>query len=400
MNVTGVVDHIGLQGDGVVTLPSGPVFIPKVLQGETVEIVDGKLKRVVTASPQRVSPFCAHFDTCGGCKFQHWAGSPYAAWKRQTAVDALLKQGLDITVAALIDAHGQGRRRVVLHVRESSGIWQAGFMEAKSHDLTAIMRCPVLVPELLDAAQIAGAFGPVLGACDVSITAATNGLDVAVKAERSAVQRRLPKLQLIFEQLGLLRLSVNNEPILTRTQPFVQMGLAQVPLPLQPFLQATKAGEDAIGDLVTDALKKARYVADLFCGIGPFAFRIAERSRVHAVDVDKPSVASLGQAARQSQGLKPMTSEVRDLFRVPLVAQELNEFDAVVLDPPRAGAEGQCRHIAKSKVRRIVYVSCNAQTFARDAKILVNGGYNLKRLTLIDQFKWTPHVELVGEFRF
>jgi 23S rRNA (uracil1939-C5)-methyltransferase len=164
------------------------------------------------------------------------------------------------------------------------------------------------------------------------------------------------------------------------------------------FLQATAEGEKLLATLVLEALRKSKRVVDLFCGLGPFAFRLAKSASVHAVDSEKPAIAALQDAVRRTQGLKPVTAEARDLFRNPLVAQELNEFDGVVLDPPRAGAEGQCRQIAKSRVKRVAFVSCDVTTFARDAKVLVEGGYKLKGVTPVDQFKWTAHLEMVGVF--
>ncbi len=389
-----IVERLGQQGDGV----AGALHIAKVLPGEEIKVVDGRLQSVVRPSPERVVPFCIYFDRCGGCKFQHWAHEPYAKWKRQIVVDALQRVGIDHAVGELIDAHGLGRRRVVLHVRERDGAWHAGFMETKSHTLTEIDLCAVLEPALRDAPLIAAAFGPSLGPCDVAITAADNGLDVAVKAERSAVQRRLLALQDVFQSHKLCRLSVNGETLFSVEPPSVKIGQAQVVLPLNSFLQATRNGEETLALFVVGALKKAKRVADLFCGIGPFTFRLAEMAQIQAIDIDRASVGSLQHAVRHAKGLKPITSEVRDLFRNPLVTQELNEFDAVVIDPPRAGAETQVRNLAKSKVKQVISVSCDAQTFARDARILIDGGYKLTSVTPVDQFKWTAHVEIVGVF--
>jgi 23S rRNA (uracil1939-C5)-methyltransferase len=393
-----VVERMGQQGDGVATARAGLLHLAKVLPGEVIEVADGKLVKVIEGSPDRVPAFCAHYATCGGCKFQHWHEGAYAAWKRAIVVDALKRAGIDVEVGELVDAHGAGRRRVTYHVRERDGTWQAGFMEAKSHVLTAIDVCPVLEPGMRETAAIAAAFGPILRVCDVSVTLADNGLDVAVKAERSAVAKRLSALQMIFLDRKLARLTVNGEALFVVTAPFVVMGKAKVPLPLSSFLQATREGETVLAEFVGGALEKSKNVIDLFCGVGPFALRLAERARVHAVDIEKTSVGSLEAAVKMAQGLKPVTAEVRDLIRNPMVAQELNEFDGVVLDPPRAGAEAQVRMIAKSKVKRVVSVSCDAQTFARDAQILIGGGYKLKRVLPIDQFKWTAHVEILGEF--
>ena len=392
------VDRLGHRGDGLVQTTHGPLAIPKTLTGETVEVLDGRLHRIVTASPERQLAFCNHFATCGGCKFQHWQHEPYAAWKRNLLVEALSAKGLSPEIARMVDAHGAGRRRVSFHVRQQQGIWVAGFMELKSHDLCAINSCPVLVPALQQTPDMAAAFGAVLGPCDVAITAADNGLDVNVKAERSAVLRRLGALNEIVTAHNILRLSVNGEIHTSKAAPIVKMGKAHVQLPVQSFLQATALGEETLAALVASHVGRAKQVADLFCGLGPFAFRLAETSKVLAIDADKPAVASLQLAARSSQGLKPVTTETRDLFRVPVVPSELKGFDAVVFDPPRAGAEDQARQLAKSPVKRIIAVACDVGNFSRDANILVNGGYTLKHVTPVDQFKWTAHLEMVGLF--
>jgi 23S rRNA (uracil1939-C5)-methyltransferase len=198
--------------------------------------------------------------------------------------------------------------------------------------------------------------------------------------------------------LDLARLNINGNMVATSVTPFVSIGKAQVQVPPGSFLQATKAGEEALASLVLASLGKSKSVADLFCGIGPFALRIAEKAKVTAIDSDKSAIASLARAARLTTGIKPLKAEVRDLMREPLVTNELKEFDAVVFDPPRAGAEAQARKLAKSNVKIIVAVSCDPASFARDAEILVSGGYRLKSLNAVDQFKWTSHVEIVGTF--
>ena len=176
------------------------------------------------------------------------------------------------------------------------------------------------------------------------------------------------------------------------------MGRVRVALPPGGFLQATVAGEAALADLVLAHTGKAKSVADLFCGVGPFALRLAERTRVAAFDLDAAAVAALQQAANGVSGLKPVEAMARDLFRRPLVASELSRFDAVVFDPPRQGAQAQTVELAKSKVPLVVAVSCSAATFARDAKLLLDGGYRLTRVTPVDQFRYSPHVEIVGRF--
>lgn len=392
------IERLGNKGDGIGRIGDANVFVTKVLSGETVELVHGKLKRIVEPSTERQDAFCQYYDSCGGCKFQHWKHAPYAEWKRMLVVDALKSQGIDAEVSPLLDAHGAGRRRVSLHVRQINGAWVAGFMEARSHDLVAIENCPVLVPQLKDAPAIAASFGLLLGDSDVMITVADNGLDVAIKAERQAASKHIAKFRILMEKYKILRLALNEEVVAQLSVPAIVMGAAHVQLPLHSFLQATSEGEQVLARLVKEPLRKAKKILDLFCGVGPFAFRLAEIAKVHAIDLDKNSIANLLQATRFVQDLKPITAEARDLFDNPLVPQELNEYDAVVFDPPRAGAETQVKNLAKSKVKRIVSVACDAQTFARDAAILIKGGYKLGPITPVDQFKYSAHVEIVASF--
>jgi 23S rRNA (uracil1939-C5)-methyltransferase len=392
------VESLGLKGDGLVRAGDLVLAVPKVLAGEEIDLAMGKLTRVVTASPERIAPFCKHYDRCGGCKFQHWRLEPYQNWKRNLLIDALAAKGLKPDVGEIVDAHGEGRRRVSLHVREVNGVWAAGFMEQKSHDLIAIDQCPVLVPALQNAMPLAAAFGLPMGNCDIAITASDTGLDVAVKAERKAVPRRMEVLTEIVRKYGVQRLTINGEIFVATSSPMMQIGKAEVGLPVTSFLQATQTGEETLAALVREHVKSAKHVADLFCGIGPFALRMAEKAKVYAADNDKLAIANLQAAVKNTQGLKPLKAEARELFREPLTPLELNVFDAVVVDPPRAGADAQARSLAKSKVQRVVMVSCDVTTFTRDAAILVAGGYRFNSVTPVDQFKWTGHLEMVGVF--
>ncbi len=384
------IERVGERGDG---LAQGKAFA-RTLPGETVS----SSGEVLLSSPDRIAPFCPVFDTCGGCKLQHWSLAPYQAWKVGLLAQALKAQDIETKLNPIIDAHGLGRRRVTLHVRQVNGAWVAGFMAEKTHALVALDACPILEPKLQNAPQIARQFGALLGACDVSITAADNGLDVAVKAERKLADKVMSGFEILMQRHNILRVAINGLALAQITPPLTQMGKAQVQLPIGSFLQATLLGQETLAMLLEPHLKKAKTVLDLFCGVGPFTFAMAEKHKVHGIDADKPSIALLQNAVRHVTGLKPITAASQDLFVNPLVPAELNEYDAIVFDPPRAGAEAQCRNIAKSKVKTVIAVSCDVQTFARDAKILIGGGYILKEVTPVDQFKYTPHLEVVGAF--
>lgn len=294
-------------------------------------------------------------------------------------------------IATPIIAHGAGRRRATLHATKT----QAGFMALRSHSIHDLDRCPILVPALANAPWIACHIAAAIGPCDVSFTASDMGLDVAIRLKGA---RPNPKLTTIARGFDLARLSLNGEPLILHRQPTVTMGKADVPLPVASFLQATQEAESVLAGLVADAVARAKHVADLFCGVGPFALWLAERAPVFAADSDAPAIAALDAARRKARGLKPITAERRDLFREPLGPFELNRFDAVVLDPPRAGAEAQVRELAKSKVRTIAYVSCDPQSFARDAAILVASGYAIGPVTPVDQFAFSAHTEVFAAF--
>ncbi|MBC8036628.1 MAG: class I SAM-dependent RNA methyltransferase [Rhizobiales bacterium] len=397
------ITGLGRRAEGLAMDQGLNLFVPYALPGETLlASMDGERARIVRIekpSPERVQPFCPYFGACGGCQLQHWDAKPYGIWKRGLVETALRHRGIEVPIADVIDAHGAGRRRVSLHVRRNEGEVTAGFMAARSHVLLDIERCPIVVPALANATAIARSLGEKLGDCDVALTATNGGIDAAVKAERKIAEREAPKLAALTSDLDLARLTVNGDIIVTRRTPSVKMGHSDVVLPPASFLQATEAGEMHLADCVIAAAGQAKSVADLFCGCGPFALRLAATTRVSAFDNDRSAIAALAQAVRATSGLKPVTATVRDLFREPLVANELKDFDAVVFDPPRAGAEAQARQIAKSKVKTVVAVSCDPVTLARDAEILVRGGYRIETVTPIDQFKWTSHVETVAVFR-
>ncbi|MCP8939046.1 RNA methyltransferase [Alsobacter sp. SYSU M60028] len=405
-----LITRLGQRGDGVADGPGGPVFVAGALPGETVEAeVEGERGRLVaveTPSPSRVAPFCPHYGRCGGCVMQHADPATYAAWKREGVVAALRHARLDAPVEPLVAAHGEGRRRATFHVRRAPGegrpVAIAGFMAARSHEVVPLDACPLLVPALADAPALARALGEALGGAgkplDVQLTATAGGIDVDVRGHGPASPSQRRSLALLAERLDLARLSLHGDVVVERRPPLVTMGKAIVAPPPGGFLQATAQGEEALARLVVEAVGKAKIVADLFAGVGPFALRLAERASVHAVESDGAAMLALDRAARQTPGLKPIGVETRDLFRRPLLGPELARFDAVAFDPPRAGAEAQARQLAGSAVPVVVAVSCNAASFARDAALLVAGGYTLARVTPVDQFWQSAHVELVGVF--
>lgn len=400
-----VIERLGARGDGVAIVDGVPVHIAGVLPGEHVLAeINGERGRVLSiekASALRVQPFCPLFGTCGGCAVQHATDETYRSWKQANAVTALARAGLVAPALEMVDAHGEGRRRVVLHVRRVGNAVRAGFMMARSHDLVPVEVCPVLVPALQGAPAVAEKLATIVGLAkplDVQVTATLGGLDVDMRGQGPLREPLRIALGRAADKLDLARLSLHGDLIVERRAPLIPMGPAQVLPPPGGFLQATAAGEAEMSARVLAATEGAKRVADLFAGVGPFALRLAARAEVHAVESDAGALDALDRAWRTTQGLKRITREVRDLFRRPLMPQELAGFDAVVLDPPRAGAEMQVKQIAASTLTRVVMVSCDVTTFARDAKMLVDSGFAMGDVALIDQFRHSAHIELVCSF--
>jgi 23S rRNA (uracil1939-C5)-methyltransferase len=407
------ITRIGHRGDGIADTPDGPVYAPYTLPGETVtaEAVPGHpdrrhLLEVETASPDRVPPICPYFGICGGCAFQHWALPRQQAWKRQQVVDALNQARVRADVGTLIDApidsHGEGRRRAVFHARSHGDVLTVGFAATRAHHVVAIDHCPILASGLAGAVPAAWAIAEALKSAgkplDIQVTETAGGLDVDVRGSGALARGHVAALATVAAQHRLARLTRHGELIAQRTAPMVAMGRANVTLPPGAFLQATVAGETTLAELVLTYAGKAKTVADLFCGVGPFALRLAERAKVAAADSDAAAITALTAAIKSTSGLKPVAAQARDLFRRPLVPMELKGFDAVVFDPPRQGAQAQARELAASAVPVVVAVSCDAQTFARDAAILAAGGYRLTAVTPVDQFRYSPHIEIVARF--
>ena len=402
------IASMGHRGDGIAEARDPAVYVPYTLPGETVEVeaVPGhpdrrRLLAVKLPSPERIAPVCPHFGTCGGCAVQHWSLASYRAWKRGLVIEALAQAGLNAPVGDLIDAHGEGRRRAVFHARSRGrDILEVGFAASRSHRIVDVDRCPVLSPALdgaIDAAwDLAETVKHKGKPLDIQVTATEVGLDVDLRGSGPLPPEAMSRLARAADAHRLARLTRHGELVAQRAVPVVRVGKAVVPLPPGAFLQATAEGEASLARLVCAHVAEARNIADLFCGIGPFALRLAERARVTAADSDAGAVAALGAAAKTTPGLKPVATERRDLYRRPFAEPELEPFDAVVFDPPRQGALAQAQKLARCDVPFVIAVSCNAATFARDVRVLVDGGYRLEAVTPVDQFRYTPHVEIVA----
>lgn len=398
------VDRLGHRGDGIADTPDGPVYLQGALPGEAVSatVVGGRAKQVeITAtSAERIDPVCRHFASCGGCTVQHLALPSYLEWKRALVKTALSDRGIDVEVGDVVPSPVGSRRRAALTATRAGRHTLLGYHEKASHRLVDINECPVLDADIVKALPglkvLAGLLLPRKGELRVNVLATTSGLDVAFEKADRAYEKNLVELSRLTAEFGFARLTINGETLLEIRPPVLDMsGTAVVPPP-GGFTQATLAAENALCELVIKGLGKPRKVADLFAGVGTFTFKIARSASVHAVEGDKAALEALDRALRIPKGLKQVTKERRDLFRRPLMAEELNTFDAVVFDPPRAGAQAQAEQLALSQVGRIAAVSCNPATLARDLRTLLDGGYALHKVTPVDQFLFSSHIEVVA----
>jgi 23S rRNA (uracil1939-C5)-methyltransferase len=403
------IESLGAQGDGV---SADHVYAALTLPGERVRAeVRGdraEVLEILEPSRDRITPACPHFGDCGGCALQHWASEPYLAWKAEQIRLALGREQIETEILTPFAAQPGARRRLALHARKQDGRVRLGFKARRSWRLVPIETCPIALAPLVAALpalrELAGPLAEhAKSAPTLHVTWTLSGLDVDV----TGVERRSGGLSADARQRAakraaagdMARVTLAGEVIYQARQPVVRFGPATVALPPGSFLQAVEEAETAMADFAVEAIAGAARIADLYCGAGAFTFRLAEVAAVHAADVSAPAIKALIAATGSAPGLKPITAEARDLGRRPLLAMEMKKLDAVVFDPPRAGALEQSGEIARSKVPTAVGVSCNPATFARDARILVDAGFTLEAVQPVDQFLWSPHVELVGVFR-
>lgn len=397
------IRRLGHHGDGIA---DGPLFAPVTLPGEVVtgEPVEQSLEnlRIVTPSPDRVSAPCRHFKSCGGCKLQHASDSFVADWKVGVVRSALEAHGLETEFRPILTSPSQSRRRATFAAKRTKKGAMAGFYGRASDVVIEIPDCQLLHPDLMAGLKVAEELALIgtsrKAALAVTVTLADSGLDVAVTQGKPLDGPLRMALAQFCEHMGLARLTWEDEVIAMRQPPLQQFGKARVLPPPGAFLQATKQGELALLEAVTEIVGDAVHVADLFAGCGTFALPLSEHARVHAVESEAEMLGALDQGWRMAEGLKPVTTEARDLYRRPILPDEMKKLDAVVIDPPRAGAERQVVELCHAKVPRIAFVSCNPVTFARDAQLLCAAGYHLNWIQVVDQFRWSSHVELVASF--
>jgi 23S rRNA (uracil1939-C5)-methyltransferase len=396
------VERLGIDGEGV----AEGLRVPFALPGERLlgTVADGAvaIAELIEASPARAAPPCRHFGTCGGCALQHATDGFVAEWKRAAVSRALLARGLATEVRPVLTSPARSRRRAVFAGRRTRKTTLVGFFGRRSEVLVDVDGCHVLRPAIVAAgpalAELVAAGAPRSRAVRLTVTEGPAGLDIDMAGGRPADAALGARLAALAEAHDLARLCWDGEPIVQRRTPFQRMGRARVVPPPGAFLQATAEGEAALLAAVRAAVGDARRMADLFAGCGTFALPLAERAEVRAVEADAAMTAALDAAWRATPGLRRVAAERRDLFRRPLLPDELAGVDAVVIDPPRAGAEAQCRALARSRVPVVAAVSCDPRSFARDAGLLAEGGFRLDWVQPVDQFRWSGHVELAARF--
>jgi len=398
------IARLGAQGDGIA---EDGTYVPFALPGERVRVRRfggrGWPERVVEPAAARVAPPCPHFSRCGGCAMQHADDATVATWKAAVLADTLAARGIaGIAIRPVLTSPPGARRRVTVAARRGRKGVAIGFHSRGAVDLVPVTSCPVAAPELVAALprldEIVRKGASRKGEMRITLTLSPTGIDAAVTEAKSLSGPEMALLAGAAARAGLARLTWNGAVAVTLAPPMQRFGRARVLPPPGGFLQPTAEGEAALRAAVDEAVGPAARIGDLFAGSGTFALALAERAEVLALEADAEAVAALDDGWRRTPGLKAVRAERRDLFNRPLRAAEMTGFDALVIDPPRAGARAQAEQIAEGGPGRIASVSCNPATFARDARVLIDAGYRLDWVQPVDQFRWSPHLELVGAF--
>ena len=394
------IERLGLHGDGIA---DGPIYAARTLPGE---IVDGDLTgnrlesvKITTSATDRVAAPCRHFKGCGGCALQHASDAFVANWKQDIVRSALAAHDLSAPIRRLHTSPSGSRRRATFTGKRTKSGASIGFHAPGSALIREVPDCQLVRPSLLEAvpqlSDIVAKTGSRKGEMRLTVTETTVGLDVAITGGKP-IDREISALLAGYD---FARISWDGEPVVTKRKPLMSLGTSQVTPPPGAFFQATEEAQWALLAAVEEALGERGPIVDLFAGCGTFALPMAKVVAVHAVESDEDMLAALDESWRHSTGLRDISTETRDLFRRPLLPDELNRFAGVVIDPPRAGAEAQVTEICQSDIQRIAFVSCNPVTFARDAALLTKAGYSLEWLDVVDQFRWSTHVEVVALFK-
>ena len=401
MSIT--IERLGHLGDGIA---QGPIFVPRTLPGEVIEgeVKDARVAapKIVTPSDDRVKPRCPIYKSCGACALQHASDSFVEGWKADVVRTALAAHDLPAPIRKVVTSPPQSRRRAKLTGRRTKAGALVGFHGRASDVVVHADRCEVISPALVAVLpaleDITTLLGSRKGEISFHVTEADQGIDLLIEGGKTPDAMAVQSLGQIAQRSGIVRITHEGELVAHVSMPTLKLGRAAVPFAAGAFLQATAEGQAALEAGVLEALAGCKSTADLFAGCGTFTFPLAEQGPVHAFEGSKELIAALSQGRDANFGLRAITAQVRDLYRNPLMGTELSGFDGIALDPPRAGAEAQCRALAKEGPGRLAFVSCDPTSFARDARILIEGGYELLWIDVVDQFRWSTHVELVASF--
>lgn len=406
--VTATIEALGDRGDGQFTLEDKTINVPLALPGEKAKVfVDGRfglLEDLIEENPERVEPQCRHYSLCGGCSLQHMSWESYYDFKRSRVDKALARQNISFPGYEIFKSEPRSRRRVTLTAKRGAKGFEVGFLRRRSKELERISDCVIATSSING---ILPHLPPVLNTLKLpketklTITQTQTGIDVAI-SERAGVpsMHAADRIATLCRKAKLARLSANREVLFEDRPPELGVGTARVIPPPGGFLQASETAEQQLADFVLSGIrgKKLKTALDLYSGSGTFTLRLATRLSVHAVELERDALKALEYAAHRTKKLKPITLECRNLEKRPLEEKALSRFDVVVLDPPRAGAERQITHLARSNVETILYVSCDPTTFSRDARILLDGGYDMTDFITVDQFLWSHHIEVAARF--
>lgn len=393
MSVT--IDHIGGRGDGIA---KGPIYVPYSVTGDVLELKlngkRGRIKKIITPSPHRIEPICDHFGECGGCLLQHVEYQHYALWKAGLVRTALEHRGFEKPeILAPLISPPASRRRARLHAKD--GV--LGFSERGSHRIIDIQKCPVMVPEIVAMLDPLRGFLKGRDNMTVHITCADNGLDVVLEGKGEPDLDLRMDIAAFAESNDLARISWLDtslkktlfEMLAERRKPLVKFGNRDITPPPGSFLQATQEGQQALIAHVKRDTAQSTRVVDLFSGCGTFSVALEDDCMVHAVENDDMML-------NRQKGSARLTTEVRDLFKRPLLPHELKKYDTAIIDPPRMGAQDQVKEIAQcDALERVIMISCNPISFARDVRILVDSGFQMGPVQPVDQFLFTPHLEMI-----
>lgn len=410
MEVT--VTSLGGLGDGVASAGGKSIFIPKACVGDRLEVrivhenrdgMQGVITRVIEAGAHRQTPPCRYFERCGGCSLQQLIPAAYRDFKSGMFHSALERAGFPTPNAEVTFLPAHTRRRVEFKVKHEGNAIALAFHDLRSHTPTTIDECLLLVPPLqaliapLNERLSHQDFSAAL--FSVSLTAADSGIDMLLTFKNYHL-KALPPLEALAADLGIARISARTPEdkaiTLVNTKPVeMRLGDYAVALPPEAFLQATREGQEALTQIALEATQGASSVVDLFCGIGSYSFPLSRHASVHAVELDASMVATLSASVKR-HNITNISAQARDLFKQPLSASELSRFSAAIINPPRLGAKAECQQIALSTIKRVVMISCNPATFARDMDILKKAGFTMQSVHAMDQFLWSSHLEIVA----